>query len=303
MKRLALLVTLVCACSFGQELVDVDVAKFPPKIVKSASATQIQLPGAPTTADATADSIFSAEAADKTPLMIQGAAGQTAPLQEFQKSDGAVWSYVDAVGGFYGGADFITTAVGSNYRCNAGSGVSWHASGSSGAVDLGLARASAGVVKVSAGSTGLGAITASKVETSTANTSALATMSISEELTCATGAVTFTTTADLLPANSFIIGVSARVTQAPADAVTWGMGVSGTLEKFAENLQPKTLGQMTSSWATGHAAGTGGPTTMLAPFVQAAAAKVVVTFSGDPGATSAKIRITVFYQTLTPPGS
>ncbi len=135
------------------------------------------------------------------------------------------------------------------------------------------------------------------------NSSFLKNESITEEITCATGATIFTSSAHLLPAFSYIIGVTARVTQAPADAVTWKMGIAGTDDKFAEALQPKTLGQTTHTLATGHAAGIGGPAAQLPPFPQATDDHVVITFSADPGATAAKIRVTVFYQSLTPPQS
>ena len=45
---------------------------------------------APTTADATADAIFSASASTQTPVVIQAAASQTVPYQEWQDSTGAV---------------------------------------------------------------------------------------------------------------------------------------------------------------------------------------------------------------------
>jgi hypothetical protein len=46
--------------------------------------------GTPVTADATADSIFAASSATQTPLVVQGAGSQSANLQEWQDSTGAV---------------------------------------------------------------------------------------------------------------------------------------------------------------------------------------------------------------------
>lgn len=142
--------------------------------------------------------------------------------------------------------------------------------------------------------------------TTVANCAYLNMQSVTEELTCATGATTFTSTTAALPANAYIVGVTMVVTQACTDAITWKAGIAGAddvtgLQKFAEALQPKTLGQKTSSWGAGHAAGTGGPPTMLTPYTNAAAAGVVVTTSGDPGATALKVRITTFYFTFTAP--
>jgi hypothetical protein len=46
--------------------------------------------GTPVTADATADSIFAASSATQTPLVVQGAAAQSVPLQEWQRYNGTV---------------------------------------------------------------------------------------------------------------------------------------------------------------------------------------------------------------------
>jgi hypothetical protein len=126
-------------------------------------------------------------------------------------------------------------------------------------------------------------------------------MMLTEELTCATGATTFTSSAHLLPANSYITGVATRVTQVCTAATTFQVGIGGATAKFAEALQPNTLGQMTSSWGLGHAAGTGGPAAMLLPFVQPTDDHVVITTADDPGVASLKVRITVWYKTITPP--
>lgn len=50
---------------------------------------------APTTADATADLVIAASSATQTPLVVQGAAAQSVPLQEWQTSAGAVLTAIE----------------------------------------------------------------------------------------------------------------------------------------------------------------------------------------------------------------
>jgi hypothetical protein len=126
------------------------------------------------------------------------------------------------------------------------------------------------------------------------------TLTLTEEVTIGTGA-TKESTANLLPANAYIIGVSARVSQVLSDARTWKLGVTGTDDKFAEALQPGAAGTLTSSWATGHVS-PGGPAAGLLPYINATAGKVLITPSAADGTSpTGKIVVRVFYQTLPTP--
>ncbi|KKS25952.1 MAG: Hemagglutinin family protein, partial [Parcubacteria group bacterium GW2011_GWA2_42_11] len=65
----------------------------------------------PVTADATADAIFAASSATQTPLVVQGAAAASAPLQEWQTSAGAVATAIQS-GGLFQASNISETAQG-----------------------------------------------------------------------------------------------------------------------------------------------------------------------------------------------
>ncbi|MHA2069401.1 MAG: hypothetical protein ACXABY_33995, partial [Candidatus Thorarchaeota archaeon] len=66
-------------------------------IANTAPGNQFNL-NTPTTADATADAIFTASATTQTPVVIQGVASQTANLQEWQNSAGSNLIEIDSDG-------------------------------------------------------------------------------------------------------------------------------------------------------------------------------------------------------------
>ena len=121
---------------------------------------------------------------------------------------------------------------------------------------------------------------------------------LEEEITLATGATTTDSTANLLPANSLIVAVTARVTTTITAAATgWSLGDASTSDRFSGNETTLTAGTTKVSstlWDQSKAAG-------YTPW-QAAAAKVRVTCAGgNPGA--GKIRVCVFGFTVSAPTS
>lgn len=119
---------------------------------------------------------------------------------------------------------------------------------------------------------------------------------ISEEITLSTSGTTTDSVADLLPANSVIEGVVARVTQAITTATDWKLGDATTAGRFTAaqattqlNLGATVVGLVHRDPAAVSAAGP----------QQAAAAKLRVTTTGTPGA--GKIRVTVFYSAFVAP--
>lgn len=66
--------------------------------VVTVSADGVLIRGTPVTADATADVLFAASSATQTPLVVQGAAAASVPLQEWQTSAGTVVGNISATG-------------------------------------------------------------------------------------------------------------------------------------------------------------------------------------------------------------
>lgn len=272
------------------------------------TGSQIQIPIAPVTADADADVTIQSTAATQVPLVVKGAASQSDTLTEWQDSTGNAQAYITSDGyGIVKGLYTGTSGCAIDYGTAGGlesmvtGGVFWSATTDpTAAKDTGITRKTAGEIEINGGTA---ATTAGKLSVCATASSYLTTQTITELVTIGDGA-TKESTANLIPANAYIIGVTARVTEVLSESRTFKLGVTGTDDKFAEALQPGTAGQMTSTWSTGHAAGTGGPASMLAPYVNPTAATVLITPSAaDATDPTGKIRITVFYQSLTPPGS
>jgi hypothetical protein len=123
--------------------------------------------------------------------------------------------------------------------------------------------------------------------------------SISEEITLATGATTTDSSADLLPANSLILGVVARVTTTiTADATGWELGDGTTAARFSSNNTNLTANDASKTYGLNH--WQGGVSTDATGPVQVAAAKLRVTCAGgNPGA--GKVRVTVYYLPFVAP--
>jgi hypothetical protein len=115
--------------------------------------------------------------------------------------------------------------------------------------------------------------------------------SISELLTLSTGGTTTDTAANLLPANSIIEAVVARVTTTITTATSWQLGDATIAGRFSAANATMTAGTTQVGTVQADQTGTSGPR-------QVAAAKVRVTTVGTPGAGA--IRITVFYRQFVP---
>ena len=135
----------------------------------------------------------------------------------------------------------------------------------------------------------------------TANGAAIAYGSASELLTLSTGGATSDTTANLLPANSWILGVVYRVTTTINNVTSWQPGDPTTTGRFGAQ---QSSGQLTAgaTWI-GNVFNTTGINSATTGMYQAAAAKARITTAGGTQNTTGAIRITVFYYTLTAPTS
>ncbi len=119
--------------------------------------------GAPTTADATADTILAASLGTQTPLVIQGIAGQSAPLQEWQTSTGAVAAFIAFNGTTFTINSFISTNgrvilgeyIINGLALNNSSVVNWSPDADAATTaDVGVKRSAAGVLEVNTGVAG-----------------------------------------------------------------------------------------------------------------------------------------------------
>lgn len=117
--------------------------------------------------------------------------------------------------------------------------------------------------------------------------------SISENLTLSTGGTTTNTAANLLPANSYIEYVTARVTTTVATATSWQLGDATIAGRFtaAQSGAQLTSGATVVGMVHVDLTGTSGPR-------QTAASTLRVTTVGTPSAGA--IRITSYYRTYTP---
>lgn len=119
--------------------------------------------------------------------------------------------------------------------------------------------------------------------------------SVSELITLSTSGTTTDSSANLLPANSIIKAVVARITTTITTATDWKLGDAATAARFTSANATLTSG--TSDVGLNHMKG--GVASDAAGPTQAAAAKVRITTTGTPGAGA--IRVTVFYETYTAP--
>jgi hypothetical protein len=118
-----------------------------------------------------------------------------------------------------------------------------------------------------------------------------------ELVTLSTGAAFTDSTANLLPANSIIEAVVARVTTGITTAANWRLGDSTTNDRFTSANSTLTAG--TTDIGLRHQQG--GIATDAAGPVQTSAAKVRITLDTNPGAGA--VRVTVFWRTFIAPTS
>ncbi len=143
-----------------------------------------------------------------------------------------------------------------------------------------------------AGTAEIATITAGNIKLNAAANGATVTQgTVSELITLNTGAAFTDSVANLLPANSIIDAVTARVTTTITTAVNWKLGDATTAARF----MPINVGVAAGSTGVGlDSVWTGDPR-------QYAAAKLRITLNANPGA--GVIRVTVFYRTFSAPTS
>ena len=127
----------------------------------------------------------------------------------------------------------------------------------------------------------------------TANSAYCRLQSISEEITIDAAATSVSAT-NLLPADSFIVGIVGRVTTVIPTAATFDVGATGVSANGVADDIAVAAGTQFNSLA--HA-------TQLAPFAQNAANTLTITPNLTPGDNTGRLRVTVFYYDLTAPGS
>jgi hypothetical protein len=121
----------------------------------------------------------------------------------------------------------------------------------------------------------------------------------SELVTLATGGTTTDTTANLLPANSLLLGVTGTVnTTITASCTGWQLGDATTAGRFTANDTTLTAGET----KVGSVHETTGIASATAGMFQTSAAKVRITCAGgNPGA--GKVRVVVWGYTVVPAAS
>jgi len=278
----------------------------------SVGAYQTLIVNANNTADDLAATQLNGLSSGSKILVVQGASGQTANLTEWQDSTGAViaamgpggsitWPTLDAAMGI---SPYVETfyqfrtigyqaSLGQYYGSFANSyQLLWSSAGDyTASFDVGIMRSSAGVLKVTDGSTGAGG-----VAEVTANGAAMQNgPPLSEALTLSTSASATATTGNLIPANARIKAIVYRVTTALTTAVSFTVGPTGG-NAFVNSGTSTTTQSVVTLGATG----------VLVPNLYAdgfssAATTLTVTCNATPGAGA--IRLTVFYEAFTPPAS
>lgn len=119
--------------------------------------------------------------------------------------------------------------------------------------------------------------------------------SVTEEVTLSTGGATTDTTANVLPANSVILAVYARVTETFGTAASYTLGDATTAARFLASTSDVTAGDT----AVGLAHREGGVSTDATGPTQASAAALRITANATPSA--GKLLITVVYEKHTAP--
>ena len=142
-----------------------------------------------------------------------------------------------------------------------------------------------------------GALTALSVGATTANGASASIKAVSEEITLSTIGATSDSVANLLPANSLILAVVARVTDTIVTATAWKLGDGTTAARFTAANNTIIAG----TTDIGIVQWSGAITTLVAGPSQPAADKVRITTTGT--ASAGKVRVTVFYLELVAPTS
>lgn len=140
-------------------------------------------------------------------------------------------------------------------------------------------------------------VRASGYETATANNAVANISSISENIVLSTGSPNTFSVANLLPANSLILAVVARITTTITGAANWRLGDAALATRFLSPTTSLTAG--TTVVGVNHQQGS--VNTNAAGQVQLTAAPIRINLNTTP--TGGAVRVTVFYLQLTPPTS
>jgi hypothetical protein len=120
---------------------------------------------------------------------------------------------------------------------------------------------------------------------------------LEESITLSTGGTTTNSSANLLPANSLVLGVSARITTTITTATDWSVGDGTTAARFSSANSTLTSGTTSvglNHWKGAVSTDATGPT-------QTSAATLRITTTGTPGA--GVIRVIVWSLVFTAPTS
>lgn len=109
---------------------------------------------------------------------------------------------------------------------------------------------------------------------------------LEEEVTIAAAANTDSTIQ--MPAGAVVLGVAVRVTAAIPTAATFTVGDAGSAARF-------------STAAVAVAAGSTDAGTKAGAYYNASAAAIRITPNAQPATATGKVRVTIFYYTVTPP--
>jgi hypothetical protein len=126
-------------------------------------------------------------------------------------------------------------------------------------------------------------------------------ISMQEEVTIPVGqgAGGVVTTANMAPANSLIMGVAFIVTDAPGGGATTldiGRTSGGNLDEFIDGAACASLNQ-TGTFFSNHEAG------VIAPIMNTTAQTLTLTTNSNVTVNNMKVRVVVWYYTITAPTS
>jgi hypothetical protein len=146
----------------------------------------------------------------------------------------------------------------------------------------------------------LGVAQAESLQLGAASEGLLSLQKIEEEVTIAVGSgadPVVTTTGNLAPANSYIVGGSFVVTQAPGGgAATLDIGVTGggNLDGMIDGASCNLLGEYGRFYLKGDGSD-------AVPYLNTTAKTLTLTTDADVTTSDMKILVTVWYYTVTPP--
>lgn len=127
------------------------------------------------------------------------------------------------------------------------------------------------------------------VGTTGANGQAITTLQTLTELTTIAAAAT-TDTAIQMPANAVVLAVAVRVTVAIPTATTFTVGDSGSATRFSTAAVSVNLNSTD-------------PGTKAGAYYNAGALAIRITPNGTPGTNVGRVRVVIYYYTVTPPSS